>query len=295
MTIQIQQQLRARQINESDLSLVVDLLARKFPSCSREYFDRGLDRLARRPAPTGYPRFGYMLESQGAPVGVVLTIFSTRSSNGKTSVRCNLSSWCIDEAFSGCGPFLSAIAVRHKDVTYISESAAPHTWRLMEAQGFVRFCEGRMLTFPALTCRQRIGKARARRFDEREDYGPDLSREERDILIAHSNYGCLAYVVEEERGAHPFVFLRRRIPRRLLSTLELIYCRSVEDYRHYAGPLGRALMARGAFSVVLDANHPIPDLVGEYSPVVMGKYIKGPALPRFGDLAFSEAALFGRP
>lgn len=165
----------------------------------------------------------------------------------------------------------------------------------MEAQGFVRFCEGRMLTFPALTCRQRIGKARARRFDEREDYGPDLSREERDILIAHSNYGCLAYVVEEERGAHPFVFLRRRIPRRLLSTLELIYCRSVEDYRHYAGPLGRALMARGAFSVVLDANHPIPDLVGEYSPVVMGKYIKGPALPRFGDLAFSEAALFGRP
>jgi len=43
----------------------------------------------------------------------------------------------------------------------------------------------------------------------------------------------------------------------------------------------------------LDANGPIPGLVGEYSQGVMGKYFKGPEHPRLGDLAFSEAVLFG--
>ncbi len=295
MTIETEQQLRGRQINESDIPAVVELLTRKFPLCGREHFIRGLDRLARRVAPAGYPRFGYMLEHDGAPVGVVLTIFSTRSVKGETKVRCNLSSWCIDEKFSGSGPFLSAIAVRHKGVTYFSELAAPHTWRLLEAQGFKRFCNGRMVTFPALTPSQWIGKARARWFDASVDYGPDLTREERDILITHQQYGCLAYVVQDQDAAYPFVFLRRRIPRRMFPTLELVYCRRIEDYQRYASALGLALLARGFLSVSLDADRPNPDLVGSYSQVVMGKYVKGPDLPRLGDLAFSEAVMFGRP
>ena len=295
MTIDTEQQVRGRQIKESDLPAVVELLARKFPLWGRERFNLGLDRLARRAAPAGYPRFGYMLEHNGTPVGVVLTIFSTRSVNGETKLRCNLSSWCIDEKFSGSGPFLSASAVRHKEVTYISESAAPHTWRLLEAQGFRRFCNGRMITYPALTSSQWIGKARARWFDANEDYGQDLTQEERDILIAHQQYGCLAYVVQDEETAYPFVFLKRRIPRRAFPILELVYCRSVDDYQRYAGALGLALLAHGSLSVSLDADRPNPDLVGSYSQVVMGKYVKGPDLPRLGDLAFSEAVLFGRP
>src|SRR5690242_11045305 len=98
--------LRCREITDGDLARTADLLTRGFWRRGRRYWNRALDRLAKRQAPSGFPRFGYILECDQAPVGVILLIFSTFSINGRSSVRCNLSSWYVDPAFRAQGPLL---------------------------------------------------------------------------------------------------------------------------------------------------------------------------------------------
>src|SRR5262249_16689292 len=142
--------LRCREITDGDLARTADLLTRGFRRRSRRYWTRALDRLAKRQAPPGFPRFGYILESDQVPVGVILLIFSTFSINGRPSVRCNLSSWYVDPAFRGQGPLLVSRALRHKGVTYVNISPAPHTRPIIQAQGFSPYSSGQFLTVPAI-------------------------------------------------------------------------------------------------------------------------------------------------
>ncbi len=291
MTCASPSRIRCRLIGEADIPALIELLTHGFPARTRGYWTRALDTLARRDAPASYPRFGYMLESDGAAVGVILMIFTTWRGNGEERTRCNISSWHVEPLYRGYASLLIAAAVRHKDVTYVNVSPAVHTWPVIEAQGFSRYCDGQMLTLPALGAW--VANARARKFDPRRDYGAALTPDERAILAAHVEHGCLAYVVTAKQNAHPFVFLPRRIFAGIVPTLQLVYCRDIADFRRFAGPLGRALTRIGAFTVLVDASEPAPGLVGKYFPNRGPKYFKGPERPRLGDLAYSESVLFG--
>ena len=63
--------------------------------------------------------------------------------------------------------------------------------------------------------------------------------------------------------------------------------------RFLAGPIGRYLAVRGRPLVIIDSNGPIPGLIGKYVDGKAPKYFKGPDRPHFGDLAYTEAVLFG--
>lgn len=283
--------IRCRLIAEADIPALTELLARGFPARTRGYWTRALETLAMRDAPASYPRFGYMLECDGAAVGAILMIYTTRRDNDKIHARCNISSWYVEPAYCGYASLLVAAAVRHKDVTYVNVSPALHTCPVIEAQGFSRYCDGQMLTLPALG--PWVADARARPFDPRRDYGAALTPDERAILSRHVEHGCLAFVVTAKQNAHPFVFLPRRIFAGFVPTLQLVYCRDMAEFRRFAGPLGRALTRLGAFTVLVDASEPLPGLVGKYFPNRGPKYFKGPERPRLGDLAYSESVLFG--
>ena len=73
---------------------------------------------------------------------------------------------------------------------------------------------------------------------------------------------------------------------------QIIYCRDVGDFIRLAGPIGRFLAPRGLPLVIVDANGPIPGLIGTYHRD-RPKYFKGLLRPRLGDLAYTEYALFG--
>jgi hypothetical protein len=73
----------------------------------------------------------------------------------------------------------------------------------------------------------------------------------------------------------------------------LIYCRDIADFVRFAAPLGRFLALRGEFLLMLDANGPIPGLVGRFFRDKMPKYFKGQQQPRLGDLAYTEIAVLG--
>ena len=64
-------QVRCREIVEGDIDAIADLLTRGFSGRTRDYWMRGLGRQRERTVPPGYPRYGYLLENDRGPVGVL--------------------------------------------------------------------------------------------------------------------------------------------------------------------------------------------------------------------------------
>jgi hypothetical protein len=109
--------IRCRQIDEGDVAAVAELLRGGFPNRNRRFWQRALSALARREPPPGLPKYGYLLESAGAPVGAILMICSAMRTGDTLAPRCNLSSWYVEPAFRTYAPLLVSQALRHKEVT----------------------------------------------------------------------------------------------------------------------------------------------------------------------------------
>ncbi|CCE07471.1 conserved hypothetical protein [Bradyrhizobium sp. STM 3843] len=283
--------IRCREIGPADLDVIADLLTRGFQGRRPSYWLKGLQRQATREIPEGYPRFGYMLDHGGRAVGVLLLIYTAHGDG--TQIWCNLSSWYVEPAFRNFAPMLTKVAQRLKDVTYFNISAARGTWPIIEAQGFRSYCEGVVLSVPALSRAERGTYIEVVTADATAIDG--LTREEAKLLIRHARYGCLSITVRSLHGTTPFVLQPFRIRRGLipLPVMQLIYCRNTADYVAYAGTIGRFLLGRGKMAVLFDANGPVPDLIGVFTERRGRKYVKGPHRPRLGNLSDTELVLYG--
>jgi hypothetical protein len=288
------QKIRCREISAADLDAVADLLTRGFVGRSRDYWMQGLRRQAAREVPNGYPRFGYMLHSDGAPVGVLLLLYSSRINGGEPMIQCNLSSWYVEPAFRNYAPLLTSLAQKNKEVTYLNISPATWTWPIIEAQGFKPYCSGLFFSIPALS---RVTPGMTV-----ETVSPDVSTieglpdAEVELLTRHARYGCLSLVCRTPgSGPVPLILLPMRIRRGLFAppAMQLIYCRDIAEYVQCAGAIGRALIGRGKIAVILDANGRVPGLTGIYSSARGRKYFKGPHRPRLADLTDTELVLYG--
>lgn len=283
--------VRCRPIGEADLDAVALLLARGFEKRPIRYFRDGLARQAEREVPAGLPRFGYLLEASGRPVGAVLLMFSER--RDPPEIRCNIASWYVDPPYRGHAAWLSSMALKHKGVTYLNVTPAPNTWPILEAQGYRRYCDGLFFAFPALLPGPRGIRV--------ETVGPDhaaidgLSDDEMRTLRDQAAYGCTSLVAHAPDGPKPFVFLpfRMRSGRIPLPLMQLVFCRDPEDFVAVAGPLARRLLRAGRLGVIMDARGPVPGLPGLYTERRGRKYFKGPGSPRLADLADTELVLFG--
>jgi hypothetical protein len=119
----------------------------------------------------------------------------------------------------------------------------------------------------------------------------ELDPGERAMLADHARFGCQALVCKTAERAHPFIFARRDL-KGLIPCVQLIYCRSIDEFVRFAGTIGRVLAKRGIFLVTIDANGPIAGLVGKYYPGKMPKFVKGGGAVRLGDLAYTNIAVF---
>jgi len=290
---QPKRQIRCREITASDIDAVADLLTRGFVSRAREYWMQGLRRQAARDVPKNYPRFGYVLDHEGMPVGVLLLLYSARGDGEAAAVYCNLSSWYVEPRFRNYAPMLTSIAQRLKEVTYFNISPAHWTWPIIEAQGFRTYCRGLFFSLPVL--------ARPAARISTEIISPDsatiegVSGSEADLLKRHAAYGGLSLVCRTAGRASPFILIPMRIRRGCIAppAMQLIYCRDIADYVACAGAIGRLLLRRGKISVIVDANGPIEGLCGLYTEKRGRKYFKGPHRPHLGDLSDTELVLYG--
>lgn len=277
-----------RPIEAADFDNVMDCLGRGFPERPRQHWQEALARMGQRPVVEDLPQYGYALDNAGQIVGVMLTLFF-RHGEGE-AIRCNLSSWAVDEAFRAYAGKLIMTAMRRRDVTYLSITPAPVTLKVTEALRFKRFADGQHAFVPMLS-RAGDGRTIVARPDTPEL--ADLTAGERHILLEHAALGCDALICVRNGVAHPFVLKTRRVLRGLVPCSQVIYCRCHADLAHCAGALGRHLLRKGQVFGLVDARGPVPGLVGRYFAEVGPKYAKGPNPPWPGDLAFTEFVVFG--
>jgi hypothetical protein len=282
--------IRCRQIAETDETAIAELLTRGFPDRTRAFWLHAVQQLGRRAAPAGLPRYGYMLESGGEPVGAVLMICSTVRTGDKSAIRCNLSSWYVEPAFRTYAALLTANALKHKDVTYLNVSPAPHTWPIIEAQGFARYSDGVFICLPMLS--GLFAPADVSILDGRQRPPAFCEPFEEEIVRQHADLGCVSIWCVTAERAYPFVFRPRRA-KKFIPYSQLVYCRDTSDFVRFAGPIGRYLAWRGKPLVVFDAKAPVPGLIGSFCRGRMPKYLKGAHAPRLGDLAYTEYAVMG--
>jgi hypothetical protein len=283
--------IRCREISGSDTKEAANLLQKGFPSRSLRFWLTKLDLLAGSPTPVGCPKYGYVLESDGAAVGIVLTVSSRRCVDKDHHLtQCNLSAWYVEPAYRNYAALFAAKVWKEKSFTYLNINPAVHTRPIIEAQGFQRYSDGQFIAFPSLGWVKGapgITVIPAAAHSSIPSDSPDL-----DLLLAHEKYGCLSLYCVGSNFAYPFVF-RRRLLKRLIPCAQLVYCREMSDVVRFAQPLGRFLASRGEMFMLIDSNGPIPGLVGKYLKNYMPKYFKGPVAPRLGDLAYTEVAMFG--
>src|SRR6202020_1977307 len=142
---------RFREIQESDLEAIADLLTRGFVHRSREYWMLGLSRQGARSPPPDAPRYGYLMENDGKPPGCLLLIYSTKISDGRAAICCNNSSWYVDPEFRNYAALFASMTQKRKDITYFNVTPAVATWPILEAQGFVPYCRGLHFSLPVLS------------------------------------------------------------------------------------------------------------------------------------------------
>lgn len=284
---------RFREIQESDVEAIADLLTRGFVHRSRDYWMRGLRRQGARSLPQDAPRYGYLMENDGKAVGCLLLIYSIRTIDGQAAVCCNVSSWYVDPEFRNYAALFASMTQKRKDVTYFNVTPAVPTWPILEAQGFLAYCRGLFFSLPAV-CRSG-NDMRIEIVTPATAAIAGMPDDELAMLKRHAGYGCLSLVCRTAEESIPFIFFSLRKRRGIipLPALQLGFCHDIADYVRCAGAIGRYLLWRGRPIVILDANGPVAGLAGIYSEARGRKYFKGPHRPRLGDLADTELAIFG--
>jgi hypothetical protein len=281
--------VRFRQIVDSDVNDVVELLTRGFaPRRTRAFWQAAMARLAAHETP-GAPRYGYMLDDGNKAVGVVLLVSSLVPTGDGAHLRSNVSSWYVDPTFRSYASVLISQAIRHKEVTYVNLTPVLHTRPILVAQGYRCYAKG---VFVATLPLHLLARAPGTRIVP-ADLTPraTFTSYERQVLLDHAGYGCLAFWCETEDHAYPFVFRLRSL--KGIPCAQLVYCRDVADCVRFIGPLARYLILRGRPLLIVDANGPMPGLIGKYFDHTMPRYFRGPDRPRLGDLAYTEIAMFG--
>jgi hypothetical protein len=280
--------ISARTIQDFDNVEVAALLSRGL-GYPNGYFLQLFDRLDQHPTPADFPKYGYVLTSDGTIVGAILLIFSNIWSVGGSTIRCHVTSWYVEPDFRPYATLFFSKALKHSGVTYINISARRATLPILKIQGFSKYSCGQFASFPLLHFLSSSVDSHAEVVGV--DTIPNAQYEpfEREVLLEHARYGCISVWCIGSGRAYPFVFQARAF-KGFIPGVQLIYCRDIEDFTRFIRPLGIFLASQGKFMVRLDANGPIPGVAGIYFEGMEPRYYKGQK-PRLGDLAFTQTVM----
>lgn len=284
------ERIRCRLITDADHDAIVRLLREGFSGRPAQCWLEGFQKLRQRDVPEGMPRYGYCLDAGGKLVGVILLIASARLIDGAVAPFANVASWYVNPDYRAYAQLLVSIALRNKDTTYTNISAAPHTWPIVENQGYTRYCDGLFLAAAAL--KSPAADANIEALGSRSDH---VAMPEHALLRRHHDWGCPVLVCREQDRLSGFVFRRYRIRsgRIALPAMLVIHAPDRDRLVRYAGNIGRHFMRSAAPILVMDANGAVDGLPGIYTGARGRKYFKGPHRPQLCDLADSEFAIFG--
>lgn len=282
------ERVRCRLINENDLDRVADLLCEGFSGRARQGWVNGLNKMHCREVPEGAPRFGHCLDAGGRLVGVILLIASSRLVDGMPANFTNVASWYVNPDYRAYAQLLVSIALRNKETTFANVSPAPHTWPIVENQGYTRYCNG--LFFAAAALKAPGPGVTIEHLTDAHQALPEF-----EMLRRHRDMGCSVLVAREGDDLSGFVFRPYciRSGKVTLPAMFVIHAPDRAQLVRLAGNLGRHFMWKAAPFLVMDADGPVAGLRGFYTERRGRKYFKGPHRPALCDLSDTEYAIFG--
>jgi hypothetical protein len=287
------ERVRCRLINGEDLDAVLRLLQAGFPGHKPGSWKTGLERMTRRSLPLGAPRYGYCLDVNGEIAGVILLIASSRRVNGEDTPFVNVASWYVIPRYRAYAQLLVSMALRNKTVTYTNVTPAPHTWPIVESQGYTRYCHGLFYAAAILTPPARDVSVMP--FAEVSGMTEVRSVANFDMLKRHHELGCKVVIVRDGQSLSGYVFQKYCIRRGRIALPALLVLHGPDRQQlvRITGNLGRHFLRHAAPFLVMDANGPVDGLRGFYTSARGRKYFKGPHQPALCDLADSEFSIFG--
>jgi hypothetical protein len=274
-----------REITDDDLEAVRELLVEGFPLQSEDYWTKGLANLGSLPALEGFPRYGYLIDADDAPQGVLLTITSDHDVQG---VRTNLSSWYVRAGYRHFATFLFRHALKLKNTTFLNTSPSAHVLPIVKAFGFEPFTAGVMLLDFRTAVRARASRGEVQRLGIGDL--ADLSEHEGLIAEDHLRMGCDVLWLETDARAGLLIHRRKWI-KRFLPSSQIILA-DPDLITELAGPVMRALAVRGSLLALCDVDHAPQAAIGRVFPRGI-RYFKGPSAPPIANLSYSELAVFG--
>jgi hypothetical protein len=273
-----------REITDDDLEAVRELLVEGFPLRSSNYWTKGLAKLRSLPYVEGFPKYGYLVETDHAPQGVLLTITSDRVHG----VRTNLSSWYVREGYRHFALLLFRHALDLKNTTFINPSPAEHIVPILETFGFEPYTAGMVMLDLRTAMRGRSSRGAVQRL--RIGELADLSEREGQIAEDHLRLGCDVLRLETDVRAGLFIHRRKWIKRWLPCSQAILA--DPELVIELARPVMRALASRGSLLALCDVGQAANPAIGRVFPHRI-RYFRGPDRPPAGDLLYSELAVFG--
>jgi hypothetical protein len=278
--------VQIREIEDSDLEAVLDLLIEGFPRRDRAYWRLGLDHLRRRPRIGKLPRYGYLIDADG-PQGLILLI---TSKGPELDTRCNLSSWYVRRPYRTFATLLFKHALRGKKGTFLNLSPSSAILPTIQGFGFKPYTTGQILLNPF--CALRTGKRTARIRDFSQEYAVMLSDFERELAATHIGYGCSALISKCDDQTRLLLY-RVRYLKDIVPCAQILYGSS-GFLCELSQALSAALLLRGLPLVIFDAaDGDFPHPFGHFFPNRGVRYCMGAPPPVPGDLAETELAIFG--
>jgi hypothetical protein len=244
----------------------------------------------KHPTPAGFPKYGYLMEHEGALVGAILLIFTKVQSDNGSNIRCHVTSWYVQPVYRAYAALFFLKALSHKDVMYLNISALTNARPFLPLQGFTKYSCGQFFAVPMLHFMSEMTDCKIVRAPSLPDV--PIKDYERKLLLDHAEYGCISFWCVTSELAYPFVF-RALMTKRIVPSIQLIFCREIGDFVKFARPIGSFLAQLGKFLVRIDSNGPIPGLKGIYLDRATPRWYKGPVQPRLADLAYTQFAMCG--
>ena len=204
-------------------------------------------------------------------------------------VYCNLSSWYVRPDFRKYSALLMQRTVKTRDVIYTDCSPADHVLPIVTKFGFRPYTGGTLL----IDARAALRRSPARITSLTEQDLADLPADRHERIARHLSYGCcgLALHLPGRPAPLPLLYRTTRL-KRLVPAARFLFG-APEVLADHAGPLSRALLARGIPLMLLDLPEGMTPATGRVLPGYGLRYVKGAPPPETGDLTETEIALFG--
>jgi hypothetical protein len=279
---------RVREIDQSDIAYLADFLGNGLGYRS-EFYAALFDRLGRRPCPSGFPRYGYVLESGSKIVGCILLIYSWIEQDDRPFIRCHVTSWYVEPQFRPLAAVFFTKQLKRKDVSYVNISARPATIPIIKSQGFQTYARGQFVVLTPIALATRSPAEDVVVVGPEEPLNAEVSDFEHKLVRDHARFGCIAFWCVQGGRAYPFVFYEFPF-KRIIPGVQLAYCQSMETFIQFARPLSLYLLARRKLVVRVDANGPLKGLLGKYFDGMEPRYFRG-IRPRLGDLAYTQTVM----